>query len=93
MIGGQTSQGRPAGFRETRECRYRRLDIHTALRSHTLWAARQLFLEQQTGSLEVGKLADIAVWDRNPYAVPTAAIKDMRCMMTLFAGKVVYVRR
>jgi predicted amidohydrolase YtcJ len=69
------------------------VDIHTALRSHTLWAARQLFLEKQTGSLEVGKLADIAIWDRNPYAVPTAALKDMRCMMTLFGGKVVFARK
>ncbi len=68
------------------------VDIHTAMRSHTIWAARQLFLEKQTGSLEVGKLADVAVWDRNPYAVPTAALKDMRCMMTLFGGKVVFVR-
>lgn len=69
------------------------VDIHTALRSHTIWAARQLFLEKETGSLEVGKLADVAVWDRNPYAVPTAALKDMRCMMTLFGGKVVFVRK
>ncbi len=69
------------------------VDIHTALRSHTLWAARQLFLEKQTGSLEVGKLADIAIWDRNPYAVETAALKDMHCMMTLFGGKVVFVRK
>jgi len=67
--------------------------IHTAMKSYTIWAARQLFLEKQTGSLEVGKLADIAVWDRNPYAVPTAALKDMRCMMTLFGGKVVFVRK
>lgn len=69
------------------------VDIHTAMKSHTIWAARQLFLEKQTGSLEVGKLADVAVWDRNPYAVPTAALKDMRCMMTLFGGKVVFVRK
>jgi predicted amidohydrolase YtcJ len=69
------------------------VDIHTAMKSHTIWAARQLFLEKQTGSLEVGKLADVAVWDRNPYAVPTAALKDMRCMMTLFGGKVVYTRK
>jgi predicted amidohydrolase YtcJ len=69
------------------------VDIHTAMKSHTLWAARQLFLEKETGSLEVGKLADIAVWDRNPYAVPTAALKDMHCMMTLFKGKVVFVRK
>ena len=66
------------------------MNVRTALRSHTIWAARQLFLEKDVGSLEVGKLADIAVWDRNPYTVPTAALKDMRCMMTLFGGSVVY---
>lgn len=69
------------------------VDIHTALKSHTIWAARQLFLEKQTGSLEVGKLADVAIWDRNPYAVPTASLKDMHCMMTLFGGKVVFERK
>ena len=69
------------------------VDIHTAMKSHTIWAARQLFLEKQTGSLEVGKLADVAIWDRNPYAVPTASLKDMRCMMTLFGGKVVFERK
>ena len=69
------------------------VDIRTALKSHTIWAARQLFLEKETGSLEVGKLADVAIWDRNPYAVPTASLKDMRCMMTLFGGKVVFERK
>ena len=68
------------------------VDIHTALRSYTAWAARQLFIEQQTGSLEPGKWADIAVWDRNPYAVPTDELKDMRCLMTLYKGKVVFER-
>ncbi len=66
------------------------IDIHTALRSYTMWAARQLFIEQQTGSIEVGKWADLAVWDRNPYAVPTAEIKDMRCLTTFYKGKVVF---
>lgn len=69
------------------------VDIHTAMKSHTIWAARQLFLEKQTGSLEVGKLADVAIWDRNPYAVPTADLKGMLCMMTLFGGKVVFERK
>jgi predicted amidohydrolase YtcJ len=68
------------------------IDVHTALRSYTIWAARQLFIEHQTGSLEPGKWADIAVWDRNPYAVPTAELKDMRCEMTLYKGKVVFER-
>jgi predicted amidohydrolase YtcJ len=66
------------------------VDIHTALRSYTAWAARQLFLENRIGSLEAGKDADIAVWDRDPYTVPTDQIKDMRCTMTLFQGRVVY---
>jgi predicted amidohydrolase YtcJ len=68
------------------------VDVHAALRSYTIWAARQLFAEQQTGSLEPGKSADLAVWDRNPYSVPTDQLKDMLCDMTLLQGKVVYER-
>jgi hypothetical protein len=68
------------------------VDIRTALKSYTIWAARLLFLEHEIGSLEVGKQADIAVWDRNLYTVPTADIKDLRCEMTLVAGKVVFQR-
>ena len=68
------------------------IDIRTALKSYTIWAARLMFLEDQVGSLEVGKQADIAVWDRNLYKVPTAEIKDLRCEMTLVGGKVVFER-
>lgn len=66
------------------------VDIRTALRSYTIWAARTMFLEDRIGSIEVGKDADLAVWDRNPYEVPTAVLKDMRCELTLVRGKVVY---
>jgi predicted amidohydrolase YtcJ len=30
------------------------------------------------------------VWDRDIYTVPTEEIKDLRCMLTLFDGRVVY---
>jgi predicted amidohydrolase YtcJ len=66
------------------------VDMHTALRAYTAWAARQMFLENKIGSLEVGKRADIAVWDRDLYTVPTEQIKDLKCLMTLFDGEVVY---
>ena len=66
------------------------VDIKTALRSYTIWAAHQLFLENRTGSIETGKDADIAVWDRNMYTVPTDALKDLKCELTLFRGKVVH---
>jgi predicted amidohydrolase YtcJ len=66
------------------------IDIREALRSYTLWSARQIFLEDAIGSLEPGKLADIAVWDRDPYTVATGQIKEMQCVMTLFDGEIVY---
>jgi len=68
------------------------VDIRTALRSYTVWAAHQLFLEDRIGSIEVGKDADIAVWDRNIYSVPTADVKDLRCELTLVRGAIVYQR-
>ena len=43
------------------------IDVHTALRSYTAWAARQLFLEDKIGTIEPGKDADIAVWDHDLY--------------------------
>ena len=66
------------------------IDIKTALRSHTMWAAHQMFLDDRIGSIEVGKDADLAVWDRDLYTVPTDQLKDLKCLMTLFRGEVVY---
>jgi predicted amidohydrolase YtcJ len=66
------------------------VDIHTALRSYTAWAARMLFLEREIGTLEPGKRADIAVWDRDPYSVPSEQLKEMKCELTLLDGVVVY---
>jgi predicted amidohydrolase YtcJ len=66
------------------------IDIANALRSYTIWSARQMFLEDKIGSIEVGKYADLAVWDKNLYEVPSAEIKDLRCQMTVFNGQIVY---
>jgi predicted amidohydrolase YtcJ len=69
------------------------VDVHSALRAYTAEGARQLFLEDRIGSLEPGKEADIAVWDRNIYSVPSSELKQMKCEMTFFHGKVVYEAR
>ena len=66
------------------------IDIHTALKSYTIWAAHQLFLENRIGSLEPGKDADIAVWDRDIYSIPASEIKDLHCELTLLRGRVVF---
>jgi len=66
------------------------VDIHTALRSYTAWAAPLLFLEDKVGTLEPGKRADIAIWDSNLYTIPSEKLKDIKCEMTLLNGKIVY---
>jgi predicted amidohydrolase YtcJ len=68
------------------------VDVHAALRSYTIWAARQLFIDKQTGSLERGKSADVVIWDRDPYRISTSQLKEMVCDTTIFQGKVVYER-
>ena len=66
------------------------VDVRTALRSYTAWAARAMFLEDRVGTIETGKDADLAVWDRNPYAIPADQLKDMRCELTMGRGRVVF---
>jgi predicted amidohydrolase YtcJ len=66
------------------------VDVHSALRAVTIWAAHQMFLEKKIGSIEVGKYADLAVWDRDFYSIPTDQIKDAKCLMTIFDGKIVF---
>jgi hypothetical protein len=73
----------PFGIKES-------IDVHTALRSYTAWAARQLFLEDRVGSIEPGKDADIAVWDRDLYSVPASDLRDLHCELTLVRGRIVY---
>ncbi|HMA00031.1 MAG TPA: amidohydrolase [Steroidobacteraceae bacterium] len=66
------------------------IDIHAALRSYTIWGAHQLFLERRIGSLEIGKDADIAVWDRDMYEIPSPELKKLKCELTILHGAVVY---
>ena len=66
------------------------IDVRTALRSYTVWAAQQMFMEDRIGSIEAGKYADIAVWDVDLYKAEPEAIKNMKCQMTLLEGEVVF---
>lgn len=66
------------------------VDVRAALRAYTIWAAHQIFLDDKIGSIEPGKYADIAVWDKDIYTIPTEEIKDINCQMTFLSGKIVY---
>jgi predicted amidohydrolase YtcJ len=49
-----------------------------------------MFLDDKVGSIEVGKYADVAVWDKDLYSAPVDDVKELSCQLTLFQGEVVY---
>jgi len=61
-----------------------------ALIAHTRSNALFIFEENNLGSLQPGKYADLVVLDRNYLAVPAAQIKDIRPVMTMVGGRIVY---
>lgn len=61
-----------------------------ALRLFTKQNAWFLRMEEKIGSIEVGKLADLAVLDRDYFTVPDADIRKIRSVLTIVGGKVVY---
>jgi predicted amidohydrolase YtcJ len=61
-----------------------------ALRCATGHGAYLTFDEDRKGSLEPGKLADLAVLSADPLTVPESAIRDITADMTMVAGKIVH---
>ena len=69
------------------------IDVHTALRSYTAWAARQLFLEDKLGTIEPGKEADIAVWDHDLYTMPADGHQEPEVRADAAARAAWFIRR
>jgi predicted amidohydrolase YtcJ len=63
-----------------------------ALIAHTRSNAYILFMEQDLGSLEVGKLADLVVLDRDYLEVPLDEVRKIIPIMTMIGGRVIYDR-
>jgi predicted amidohydrolase YtcJ len=61
-----------------------------ALRLFTRGNSWFLRMEDKIGSIEPGKLADLAVLDRDYFTVPDAEIKRIRSVMTIVDGKIVH---
>ena len=61
-----------------------------ALKSIPINAAYQYFEEKSKGSLELGKLSDLVILDRNPLSVDPMTIKDVKVVETIKEGRSIY---
>jgi predicted amidohydrolase YtcJ len=69
------------------------LDLEDCLDAFTLGSAFVNRLDEETGTLEPGKLADLAVVDRDPFAAQPGALHEVRTALTMVGGAVVYERQ
>ncbi len=67
-----------------------RVSLATMIDAYTINAAWLMHQEDKTGSIEVGKRADIAVLDRHLFEIPATGISDAHVLLTLLDGEVIY---
>ena len=69
-----------------------RISVADAVRAYTQGSAFAAFSDKQVGTLEVGKLADLAVLSQDIFSVAPETIGKTRVVTTMLGGKVVYQR-
>lgn len=87
---GHPYTDRPVGSPVLRFLPDERIDLATALRAYTMGTAFVNRLKDETGSIEVGKAADLAVLDRDLATCPPDELVDVRVVMTMVEGTPVY---
>lgn len=87
---GHTRQeaGKPDASIQPRDSE--RLDVESLVRGFMIDAAYQLHMEDDIGSLEVGKKADLAVLDQNIFEVAPHTIHRTGVVLTMMDGEIVY---
>ncbi|WP_235842015.1 amidohydrolase [Neobacillus fumarioli] len=71
---------------------HERITLADALKAYTSGSAYGTFREHELGTLEVGKLADIAVLERNLFDIPVEEIQKTKVQLTIVDGNVVFDR-
>ena len=82
----KTSEGKPEGGFAPKEA----VSLEDAIKAYTLGAAFAGRREQQEGSLQAGKLADLIVVNQDLFKIPTSQIGKTEVLLTMVGGKVVY---
>lgn len=88
----ETAVTRMGSLGETDEPFYpeERIDLPSAIAAFTINAAYVNHIDDITGSIEVGKLADLVVLDSNLFELDQADISDTQVLLTLMEGEPVY---
>lgn len=68
------------------------LTLAQAIAAYTINSAYVMRQDNKAGSIEVGKLADLVILDRNLFDIPTSSIDQTQVLMTMLDGEVVYRR-
>jgi predicted amidohydrolase YtcJ len=93
FLGMQTTITRKAKWYDGRLHPEEALSREQALRFYTINNAYLMFLEDQVGSLEAGKRADLIVVDRDILTCPEDTIKDTQVLRTYVNGKLVHEQK
>jgi predicted amidohydrolase YtcJ len=67
-----------------------RMTIEEAIKGYTMWAAHAAFMEDKTGTIEIGKYADFTILDRDILDIDPEEILDTKVMYTIVGGKIMH---
>lgn len=85
-VSRKTLQGTPEGGYEPAQ----KMTRSEALLSYTLWAAYGAFMEDEVGSIEIGKRADFTILDKDIMTIPEEEILNTKVSMTIVDGEVIF---
>lgn len=86
LVARKTDTGQPLGPEQA-------ILVNEAIRAYTVLGAYVGNEEEIKGSIEVGKLADMVVLDRDIFSIPIEEIKEVKVMITLVNGEVAYTSK
>jgi hypothetical protein len=67
-----------------------RVSLASMIDAYTINAAWLMHQEDSTGSIEIGKKADLLVLDRDLFELPASEINEAKVLLTLLDGEVVF---
>ncbi|WP_462248571.1 amidohydrolase [Ekhidna sp.] len=88
-VSRKTLKGNPEGGYEPAE----KMTRDQALKSYTLDAAYAAFREDRKGSIEVGKWADLTIFDKDIMTIEEEEILNTEVEMTVIGGEIVYEKK